>query len=266
MTYFFTNLTHQEALGQVDMTEILQIGSLQIAATEIIPLLAGYQMLPQLLREIIIDQAIAPFACTEVEKSTAMQQYIEKNQISSEAQLQAWLEFHGMTTEQFESLSLRGLRIEKFKLATWGNKLESYFLSRKGQLDKVIYSLLRTNDVGIAQELYFRILEGEQSFAELATEYSQGPETQTGGIIGPVEMSTPHPTLAQLLRVSQPGKLSPPMHLGEWLVIIRLEKLIGAQLDEAMRIRLLNELFNTWLQEQITQLSSVRSASPQLAA
>ncbi len=160
--------------------------------------------------------------------------------------------------EQLEALATRGLRIEKFKQATWGHKLESYFLSCKSQLDKVIYSLIRTKDMGVAQELYFRIQAGEQSFAELAREYSQGPESQTGGLIGPVELSTPHPTLAKMLRVSQPGQLWPPMHLGEWVAIARLEKFIPAQLDEPMRQRLLNELFADWLQEQLNQLSDLR--------
>jgi hypothetical protein len=45
------------------------------------------------------------------------------------------------------------------------------------------------------------------------------------------------------------------MPLGEWLLIVRLEKLMPAQLDESMRQRLLGELFEAWLQEQLSQLS-----------
>jgi parvulin-like peptidyl-prolyl isomerase len=121
----------------------------------------------------------------------------------------------------------------------------------------VIYSLIRTQEPGIAQELYFRIQEGEQSFADLAREYSQGSEAQTGGLIGPVELSVPHPVLAQMLRLSQPGQLCPPTRLGEWFLIVRLEKFIPAQLDASMRQRLLNECFNTWLSEQLNQQLAV---------
>ena len=39
----------------------------------------------------------------------------------------------------------------------------------------------------------------------------------------------------------------------DWLVIVRLEKLIQAQLDQAMRRRLMDELFENWLSEQIKQ-------------
>lgn len=235
------------------MNAVLKVGDRIITAEEIIPLLAEYQLLPSLVREVIIDQALASMHCTPEEKARTIKQFLEKNQITdSEAKL-TWLKQHRLTEAQLEALAQRGLLIEKFKQATWGNKLESYFLSRKGQLDRVIYSLIRTQDAGIAQELYFRIQEGEQSFADLARQYSQGSEAQTGGMIGPIELSVPHPLLSQMLRLSQPGQLLPPTRLEDWFLIVRLETFIPAQLDEAMRQRLLNECFTTWLSEQLKQ-------------
>jgi len=238
------------------MTAVLQIGNRTIAAEEVIPLLSSYQMLPQLLRESIIDEAIAPISCTPEEIASAYEQFREQNQLTSETERQAWLERYCMSHEYLEAaLITRMLKVEKFKQVTWGHKLESYFLKRKGQLDQVVYSLIRTKDKGIAEELYFRLQEREQTFAELAYQYSQGPEAQSGGIIGPVELGTIYPNLGQLLSLSQLGQLWHPMPLGEWLLIVRLEKLIPAQLDEFMRQRLLRELFEAWLQEQLNQVS-----------
>jgi parvulin-like peptidyl-prolyl isomerase len=105
----------------------------------------------------------------------------------------------------------------------------------------------------VAQELFFRIQAGEQSFSECAREYSQGQEAQTGGLIGPAPISQAHPVIAQKLATSQPGVLLPPMKLENWVVILRLEKLIPAQLDDAMRAMLLNHLFEQWLAEQLQQ-------------
>ncbi|MBW4630404.1 MAG: peptidylprolyl isomerase [Iphinoe sp. HA4291-MV1] len=235
------------------MTTILQFGNRTITTEEVIPLLSSYQMLPQLLRESIIDQAIASIECSSEELANAYQQFYQQNQLTSETQQQAWLErYCNSQNDLGEALIVRMLKIEKFKRATWGNKLESYFLKRKGQLDQVVYFLIRTKDKGIAEEVYFRLQEREQTFAELAYEYSQGPEAQTGGIIGPVELGTIHPNLAQLLSISQPDQLWSPTPLGEWLLIVRLEKLIPAQLNDSMRRRLLRELFETWLQEQLS--------------
>ncbi|HEY9648233.1 MAG TPA: peptidylprolyl isomerase [Chroococcidiopsis sp.] len=251
------------------MAVVLQIGERQIQAEEIVPLLAGYQMLPQLLREVLIDQAIGEWErsathalYTDEELAAAQQEFYQKNEINSDETRDEWQRQYGMTAQQLDQLAVRDLKIDKYKHATWGHKIESYFLNRKGRLDKAIYSLIRVKDLGLAQELYFRVLEGEQSFSELARTYSEGPEAQTDGLIGPVELSVPHPTLAQILTISQPGQLIPPTRIGDWMVIVRLERFVPAQLDDAMRRRLLNELFETWLQEQLVQLSDASSPDP----
>lgn len=236
------------------MAEVLKIGNRLITAEELVPLLAGYQLLPQLLRELVTDQAIAEIGCTLEEQTQCVQQFYQQQQISSAEEKQVWLVKNCLTERQLNPLVTRSLRLERYKQATWGPKLESYFLQRKSQLDRAIYGLIRIQDLGVAQELYFRISEGEQSFALLAREYSQGPEAQTGGLVGPAELGTLHPTLAKVLTVSQPEQLWAPIQLGPWWVVIRLEKFIPAQLDETMRQRLLDELFQSWLQEQLDTL------------
>jgi parvulin-like peptidyl-prolyl isomerase len=238
------------------MTQVLQVKNQTITTDKVITLLANYQMLPQFLREVIVDQAIAFITCTPEEKASTCQQFYEKYTLTSESERQKWLKESGMTLEQLETLATRELRIEKFKRATWGDKLESHFLSRKRELDKVIYSLIRVKDIGVATELYFRIQEGEQSFSELACEYSQGPEARTNGLVGPVELDKIPSNVAQMLYVSQPAQVWPPNCLGQWIVIVRLEQLIPAVLDEAMRQQLLNELFERWVQEQLIELTS----------
>jgi len=152
----------------------------------------------------------------------------------------------------------RPVKVEKFKQETWSGRVENYFLSRKSGLDQVVYSLIRTKNPGLAQELYFRIVEGENSFAEVALAHSEGPESRSGGVLGPVPVSQPHPAISKLLSVSQPGQLWSPRPLAEWFVIIRLEKFLPAQLDEPMRRRMIEEMFENWLREQIAQVGSLQ--------
>lgn len=234
------------------METVLQFGDQTITATEIVSKLAGYQMLPQLCRELIIEKAIAGIDLTAEEKSKAIEQFCIKNQLTPET-IDAVKKRHCMTDAQLEVVATKEIKLEKFKQATWGSKLEQYFLQYKPQLDRVIYSLLRTQDMEVAQELFFRIQAGEQSFADCAKEYSQGTEAQTGGLIGPVPISQPHPIIAQKLATIQPGRVLPPMKLENWMVILRLEQLIPAQFDETMQSTLLNYLFEQWLVEQLQQ-------------
>ena len=229
----------------------IQLGNQTIPAAEALTLLAEYQLLSQFQRELIINKAIANVELTPEEKAATIEQFSQQNNNTTQEAITAAQKQLCITPQQFEAIATRELRVEKFKQATWGNKLEQYFLQYKPQLDKVVYSLLRTDNSEIAQELFFRIQDGDATFADCAKEYSQGAEAQTGGLIGPVPISQAHPAIAQKLGTSKPGQVLPPMKLENWYVIIRLEKFISAQLDDATRTMLLNHLFEQWLAEQI---------------
>ncbi len=240
------------------MNKSLQLGEHALLPNEILPFLASYNLIPQLLSQSIIESAIAPITCTQAETSHALEQFYQQWDLTTEQKIQDWCLRYGLTQEQLELFATRKLRVEKFKQITWGHQLESYFLKYKRHFDKVIYSLIRTDNRGTANELYFRITEGEQSFAELAREYSQGPEADTSGIIGPVEVGTITPNFAQLLCTSQVGIVQAPVAFGDSWVIVRVEKFITAQLDDFMRQRLLQENFETWFQQQLSQLITRR--------
>ncbi|MDF0554816.1 peptidylprolyl isomerase [Kamptonema sp. UHCC 0994] len=250
------------------MTGLFQIGDKLLQAQDIPSLLKRYQLMPQFLRGTIEDQAIASFTCTEEERSAALEQFYAQHQLTSSEAKAAWLQSQDLTEEELVQMAIRPVLIEKFKQETWSSKVDNYFLGRKTHLDRVVYSLIRTKNPGLAHELYFRIAEGEQTFEEVARDYSEGPEAQTGGRLGPVSLSQPHPAISKLLSVSQSGQLWAPRALAEWMVIIRLDKFMPAQLDDSMRRHLINELFETWVAEQLSQIaplqpfrSSVSSAS-----
>lgn len=220
-------------------------------AEEVLALAGRYGLMPTLVREIIIDQAIQAIQLSEEERSAAGDRFLQTYQLQSPEQIAAFTQQRGLTPEQLPELANRDLKLSKYKEETWGAKVESHFLQRKNRLDRVLYSLIRTQEAGVAQELYFRIHDDGAPFEELAREYSEGQEAQTGGLIGPVELSVPHPALARILSISQPGQLWPPTRVGEWYVIVRLEKFLPAKLDDPTRTRLLEELYTTWLRERI---------------
>lgn len=204
-------------------------------------------MEPQLLRSLILDQAIAAIEYSEAEHARF------REQLHSDETYQTWRQQQGITPEQFDAWLIRELKIRKFQQHQWGKKLLSYFLQRKADLDRVICSLIYLPQMELAQELYFRIVEGEQSFAEVARHYSQAPEAQAGGIVGPIELGKLHPDLARMFYGGQPGQIWSPVTIDDWIVIARLEAVLPVQLDQEMRQFLLSELLETWLQHQLKQ-------------
>jgi hypothetical protein len=239
--------------GEMD-TPLKRLCKNAMSGEEAIALLQKFWMLPQLQRELIIDAELAAIICSQEEVFGAYKAFYQKYQINSDDDRTTWLERNNCTLEQFEHSILRTLKLDRFKQQTFGNKVESYFLQRKNQLDRAVYSLLRVKDAHLAQELFFRIQDKEATFTELVKQYSGGQEAENGGTIGPHELSIPHPILAQKLSSLKPGQLSPPLAIADWFVIVKLEKYLPAQLDKTMRSRLIDELYDRWLQEKISQL------------
>ena len=233
----------------------IQVANQTITAEEIIPLLSDYQMLAKLRRELLIDRAIESINCTSAEEDQVVQQFYRQNGLAKDSDDDSLLKKHCMTSEQIKTSTIRRFKIEKFKQVTWGDKLGPYFIRRKKQLDRVVFSLIRTQELDLAQELYFRLQAEEESFADLAGQYSQGPESLIGGFVGPIELGNLPSALAKVLSTGQPGKIC-PISLGESQAIVRLEKVIPAQLDRLMRQKLLNELFELWLSQQFDRVSS----------
>ena len=235
------------------MSVVLEVDNQVYTAEDLVPLLTQYQMLPKLAQEILIDKVIAEVECTDEENNATFSQFCQQNKLSTEEEVEDWLNKQGMNREQLQNLITKRLRLDKYKEANWGDRVDAHFIKRKAQLDRVVYSLIRVEKPEVAQELYFRIKDDENTFSALAMEYSQGTEAQTGGLIGPVEINAPHPKIAQILATCQPGQLIPPTRVGEWIVIVRLENYLSAKLDEPMRQRMLDELFREWLNKTSKQ-------------
>lgn len=237
------------------MTLSVTLADRPLVPQEFLPLLAGYKLIPQLLCELIIDRAISDIHCTPEEANQAYDEFYQEWRLTDPEQRHNWLSHYGLALNHLQQLATRKLRIEKFKEVKWGRQIRSEFLQRKRDLDRVVYSLIRTKDIGLAVELYFRIQEGEQSFGELATQYSQGEESQTNGVLGPMEFGSLHTKFAQYLYTCPVGEVQTPIGFGDWQLIVRVEEVIPAQLDEATHQRFLNEKFEAWFKEQLQDLS-----------
>ncbi|MBD3886809.1 peptidylprolyl isomerase [Phormidium tenue FACHB-886] len=231
-----------------------QLRQQAIEANALLPLLATHQLIPNLLGEGIIAQAIDPIICTAEETAQACELLHQQWGLTSIEQQAEWRSRYRLSQKQIESIATRNLRLEKFIETTWGHRLESYFLQHKHNLDQVIYSLIRHRDCDLLNELYFRIVEGEQTFAELANEYSQGQEAETGGRLGPFEMASLNPNLAKLLYYAPIDEVQSPQQFDNYYAIVRVEQRLPAQLDDQMRHRLLQQQFDRWFQEQLRQL------------
>jgi parvulin-like peptidyl-prolyl isomerase len=244
------------ASGKKSMSVVLQLGDLSLTAEQVLSHLTKYRLIPQLAREIVIEEAIQNYLITNSEHLAACKKFYQQHQLHTEAELEQWLQRQRLNRTDLTNLINRELGLTKFKNAKWGNQVESYFCQRKAQIDQAVFSMIRVKDANVAEEIYFRLISKEASFADLAPLYSQGIEAKTKGISGPVELGKIDPVLANLLATSQPAEVLPPKKIGDWWVIVQLENILEVQLDELTRQRLTEELFTVWVNEEVQKLLS----------
>ncbi len=174
--------------------------------------------------------------------------------IKDENSYNFWLEKTRMEHNDFINLALTDIRLKTYCKENFDHQVETRFLERKQSLDLVVYSLIRIKDILKAKEIYLRLIEQEETFGDLAKKFSEGPEHKARGVIcSPLEQT--HPILANHLSRSKPGEVQYPIKIDGTYLIVRLECLDSAKLDEHMREKMREELFNNWIKDKSIELN-----------
>ena len=221
-----------------------------ILRSEGLQLLKSHGLLESLVERMLVSEVTRPVSLSDEQRQAAINDYLRQNNISSPDALANLIQASGLTQDAFYDQLLRPARLAHLAQEEFGAKAEARFLTEKGRLDRVVYSLLRLESQSQAQELYLRIAHGEANFSDLAGRYSQGMERNTNGVIGPVPLNQAHPTLSEKLRAAQPGMLLEPFRIDRWWVVARLERLAQASFDERMAAQMSMELLQEWLKEE----------------
>lgn len=151
------------------------------------------------------------------------------------------------------------LRRQKLLDQTYGQFLDSYFLERRADLETIVYGMIRTRNQGAAEEIYLKIVDDGANFSEMAKLHSLGDERYTHGLVGPMAISQPHPSIRQVLSTLKVGETAPPLRIDPWVLILKMEHRQPAQLSEAVRRQLLLELFESDLRELLPGLMESRA-------
>jgi hypothetical protein len=213
--------------------------------------LAGYRLWNLVLKARFFDRESRGVELGAGEEESAWAAFCERHKVNPASALPVPDDYAGCTPVGLREAASRELRIARWKETEFGPQVEAYFERQKSQLEKVVYSLLRVREAGVARELWLRIHEGEATFSGLAAAHGGGTEKLTGGIIGPVPLGSMHAVLATHLMSSREGELLKPIKIGEWHLVARLEKRIPAVLDGPIRAAILDELAAKRMEEHV---------------
>jgi len=226
------------------------VGKRTIGAEDVLPLLSGYDLWPQLMQGIVVDRALRGIDCSQEETEACYQKQIERDAEFLEKRKNRML-LEGVPDEDADFFIRRPVLLEKFKRIRFSSLVDSTFLSMKASLDRVVFCLIRNSNHELMRELFFRLESGEESFASLAPKYSEGRESKTSGQLGPIEMRHLNAALAKVLATAKPGVINPPVVIDGLGVITLLQEKIPARIDEPTRKRILDHLFDEWVKKEV---------------
>jgi len=211
----------------------------------------AYPLWPTLVREALLDRAISGIEVPENEAETLWRGWCDRNEVDPEKPL-----FEGLSPVEMRKAALRERRIELFKEQTFGKHLPEYFRARKKTLDRVALEIVQFHHEGVAEEALFRCRGGEQSLEEAAHElaHRDGGEPPVKRI-GPIALSRLSVGLNALVSGTKPGAIRGPRKIGQYHVVVRILEIREAALDDRMRHRLLVELLNQWIEQQMSALT-----------
>jgi parvulin-like peptidyl-prolyl isomerase len=223
--------------------------------------LRRHNLLRTLVQRQVVAEAVAEAPIDPEQLAQARAQFSQQNGLEDEDALRQFLAGNGLTDADLAWQVELPLRISSHVREHYRHKAEAHFLSRKNQLDRVVYSLLRVKDRFLASELYLRIEANEANFADLAAQFAEGPERQTNGIVGPVPLTQAHPALAERLRTTSPGVLMQPFSIADWWLVTRLESYTPATFNDDMATQMSNELFDQWVRQETDRRMAALQAS-----
>lgn len=218
----------------------------------------AYPLWPVMIREALLDRAISGIPCTDAEIDIHWEDWCARNGIEIEKPV-----FEGLSVAEMRKAVARERRIEAFKEQVFGKHLPEYFRTRKKHLDRVTLEVVRFHHHAVAEEALFRCREGEQTLEQAAHDlaFRDGGEPPVKKL-GPTAVSRLSAGMTALVAGCRAGDFLGPKKIGHHHVVVRVIESREASLDERVRQKLLIELLNQWIEQQMSAMTGRPPRSP----
>ena len=211
-------------------------------------------VLKEIEKRLIIENYLKNYQIIPEDRITITREFCQKNNINDEKEFEQFL----FNTKQSRDTLVDRLnyinQVEKLKkIVVSKDDINETFIRSKARQDSVIFTIIRVKNKDIANELYYRLNDDLIDFGELARQFSEGPEAVYGGIIGPATINNLNPELRNILLNLKEGEITSPFQIdNEHFLIVKLIRLNQISLTYQVEESIRNELFETWLERQIS--------------
>lgn len=206
-------------------------------------------------RQIVAQQAKErDLQIDTAELQKAADSFRLKNNLVTVEQTVAWLKRYGLSLDDLEALMHHTVLSAKLAEHLFSDQVESYFAERQLDYDQVVLYEVVLQNADLAIELFYSIQEQEITFTDIARHYIQDQELRRkGGYRGLLKRADLKPELSAAVFAAAAPQLLKPIAVGKKIHLVFVEEVIQPQLDEALRLQIVGELFSQWLKKQLSQ-------------
>jgi parvulin-like peptidyl-prolyl isomerase len=220
-------------------------------------------IIPELFRGILRRQVIEQQAAqagivpSTEELQVAADKFRMVNQLETAEATWKWLQTNFLSVDDFEHLVAHSLTREKLAQHLFGDKVEHFFHQNLLEYSGATIYEVVLEDRELAMEIFYSLQEGDLTFADVAYQYIRDPELKRrGGYIGTVGRKQLRPEISAAVFAAKPPQLIKPVVTAVGIHLIQVEEIVQPRLDDNIRQRILIDLFDRWLEEQIAIVAS----------
>ncbi|MEM7556191.1 MAG: peptidylprolyl isomerase [Cyanobacteria bacterium P01_A01_bin.84] len=169
-----------------------------------------------------------------------------------------WLKENHLSVEDFSELARSNVMSKKLANHLLSDHIEKFFYDNRLNYDAAVTYEIIFEDRDLALEMFYALEEGEITFPEVARLYIQDPELRrAGGYQGIKYRQELRPEIAAAIFSTYPLQLLKPIETPKGVYLVWLEEIIKPELDEELREKILSELFDDWLNKQVTAIQMI---------
>jgi len=209
-------------------------------------------------RELILDKIIENEANPNLkeEDEEIIKGYLKIKNIFTQEDLAKWMKNENLDNKSLLTRAKRHSKWVKICEKKFKNQAATRFLKDKAKLDQVSYSMIWIEDEALANEVFVRIKEEECTVDEAILMSTNPPQGLKIGRVGPIEFRKLPDALAELLRISQPKQVWPPIKIENGWAIIKNEKIWPAVFNREEKNKIVLEIGEEWISEEIRKANT----------
>lgn len=211
----------------------------------------------EVAQQYLLENEIKALEISEPEAEIIEQFILEfrlQQQLTTPEGFQKWLLTNGINYADFKQQVSFRIKQENLKEKVTELKVQKYFVQNKENLDRVVLSRIVVQHPEIARDLKVQLERGAD-FVQLAKQYSTVDDAVVGGVMGPVIRAQMPEMVRKATENAQVGQIIGPLQIEGRYCVLKVEQLLPASLEGALKRDLENLMFEEWLKEKLQNMN-----------